>query len=685
MIGRSAVGVEGPRNSEPASIRLESAELRTSLTRRLHSLPDERFKEFHANLLKAQLSAMDDDMDSALLHLEVARVEHPGEIEARLADFISAGLLCSQFRWAATELSSLYSLSKPIHISVGDPVEPVAPAIRWDIDQAGESSFICNHCLWTPRFMSGFVRWVWLFPLIAEFLKGEVISGSTYLNLGDIGWRPGLAFCDNRSDYLLIPDPSFINTKAYQRTATTFAKREKPWADRIPIAYWRGATTGDSSRGWRNLPRVRLCLIGQSEIGRPLIDAGLTVTSGLLSQPETVAELHSAGVMRPYASVEESLSYKYQIDIDGHTNSWPGLFQKLLSGSPVLKVASPAGYRQWYYERLRPWFSYVPVLADLSDLVEKVLWLKDHDEQACTIGIRGRELAAEMGYEAELRHGSRTIGTAFRTKPDPSRSVTSSRIVLSGGGMPPNIAESGQPMTPNFGLQPGSKKISAAQANTPNELSPMNRLYGRDIWQGFYPTRQSQGEVQGWNGKHPVFDKLLREIPIKIIVDVGVWKGQSTIFMAKILHKILNEGEHGCVIAVDTFLGSPEHWRHDGRLFERVFGMPDIYRTFLENVFFEGVHELVVPLPQTSANAARILNATGLRVGLVHVDASHDYESVLQDATNYWPLLAAGGVLVGDDYHETWPGVVRAADEFAAKVGLEITVIMPKWIIRKPK
>src|SRR5450631_1774594 len=101
MIGRSAVGVEGPRNSEPASIRLESAELRTSLTRRLLSLPDERFKEFHANLLKAQLSAMDDDMDSALLHLEVARVEHPGEIEARLADFISAGLLCSQFRWAA--------------------------------------------------------------------------------------------------------------------------------------------------------------------------------------------------------------------------------------------------------------------------------------------------------------------------------------------------------------------------------------------------------------------------------------------------------------------------------------------------------------------------------------------------------------------------------------------------------
>ena len=54
--------------------------------------------------------------------------------------------------------------------------------------------------------------------------------------------------------------------------------------------------------------------------------------------------------MRPYVPMTDFNKYKYQIDIDGNTNAWPGLFQKLLTGSPVLKVASPYGFRQWLYE-----------------------------------------------------------------------------------------------------------------------------------------------------------------------------------------------------------------------------------------------------------------------------------------------------------------------------------------------
>ena len=59
--------------------------------------------------------------------------------------------------------------------------------------------------------------------------------------------------------------------------------------------------------------------------------------------------------MRDYVPEIAFPAYKFQIDIDGNTNSWPGLFQKLLTGSAILKVASPYGYRQWYYDRLRPW------------------------------------------------------------------------------------------------------------------------------------------------------------------------------------------------------------------------------------------------------------------------------------------------------------------------------------------
>jgi hypothetical protein len=58
------------------------------------------------------------------------------------------------------------------------------------------------------------------------------------------------------------------------------------------------------------------------------------------------------------------------IDIDGNANSWDGLFWKLLSNSVVLKVES--NNSQWYYSQLKPWHHFVPVKADLSDLVEKV-------------------------------------------------------------------------------------------------------------------------------------------------------------------------------------------------------------------------------------------------------------------------------------------------------------------------
>lgn len=88
------------------------------------------------------------------------------------------------------------------------------------------------------------------------------------------------------------------------------------------------------------------------------------------------------------------------------------------------------------------------------------------------------------------------------------------------------------------------------------------------------------------------------------MIDVGVWKGQSTIAMARAMK---DEGIDGCVIAVDTFLGSAEHWDPARNLFTRSHGFPDIYGTFLANVHAAGVTGYVVPMPQTSANAAIVL------------------------------------------------------------------------------
>lgn len=218
--------------------------------------------------------------------------------------------------------------------------------------------------------------------------------------------------------------------------------------------------------------------------------------------------------------------------------------------------------------------------------------------------------------------------------------------------------------------------MSSVQQNT------MKSLYGLDIWAGFEAGTQSD-EIQGWNGNHPSLRRLVNTVTkggSRIVVDVGVWKGQSTINMAKAMQAA---GIDGCIIAVDTFLGSPEHWPPERKLFRRVHSRPDLFETFLSNVANACVQDIVIPFPQTSKAAALILARAGIRASLVHIDAAHEYNEVIQDAEEYWKIVEVGGFMIGDDYHETWPGVVRAAGEFSSRHSCPLQIEPPKWIVQK--
>jgi predicted O-methyltransferase YrrM len=207
----------------------------------------------------------------------------------------------------------------------------------------------------------------------------------------------------------------------------------------------------------------------------------------------------------------------------------------------------------------------------------------------------------------------------------------------------------------------------------------MRAIHGTNVYAGFVPVMPL--DLQGWNQQHQTLRAAADTATI--IIDVGTWKGASTIGLAQ---RMQTRGVDGCVIGVDTFLGSPEHVlqgsRHAG-LVPNSHGRLMLYEQFLTNVVRSGVQHLVVPLPQTSDNAAAILATLRIKADAIHVDAAHDYDSVLRDARAYWRLLAPGGTMIGDDYHPSWPGVMKGADEFAAEVGLPLENIPPKWIIRK--
>lgn len=65
----------------------------------------------------------------------------------------------------------------------------------------------------------------------------------------------------------------------------------------------------------------------------------------------------------------------------------------------------------------------------------------------------------------------------------------------------------------------------------------------------------------------------------------------------------------------------------------------------------------------------------------IHIDADHSYKAVLADLRAWWPRLAPGGCLSGDDYADTDNpaegryGVVEAVNQFADEMGLTLRVV----------
>lgn len=91
-----------------------------------------------------------------------------------------------------------------------------------------------------------------------------------------------------------------------------------------------------------------------------------------------------------------------------------------------------------------------------------------------------------------------------------------------------------------------------------------------------------------------------------------------------------------------------------------------LYFTFLANVCHNGLHEMILPLPQTRLNAARVLQHLNIKADLIYLEAAHDYLNFKLDLDAFYPCLREGGILFGDDFNEGWPGLVRAVEEFAA-------------------
>lgn len=191
---------------------------------------------------------------------------------------------------------------------------------------------------------------------------------------------------------------------------------------------------------------------------------------------------------------------------------------------------------------------------------------------------------------------------------------------------------------------------------------------GRDPYAGFDSGHRAP-DHQGWHSDHPFLRDTVAALRPGVVVEVGVWKGASSITMAEAMR---DAGIDGAVLAVDTWLGSWEHYEHEKFFADLAMrnGCPTLYDTFLTNVLDRRVSDFVVPLALDSANAAFIVKRRGIVPDIVHIDAGHDGKAVRNDLDLWWDILGPGGVLICDDYDrsgEIWPSVRDAVDQFLAE------------------
>eukprot|EP00457_Paulinella_chromatophora_P003876 gb/GEZN01003884.1/.p1 GENE.gb/GEZN01003884.1/~~gb/GEZN01003884.1/.p1 ORF type:complete len:531 (-),score=88.18 gb/GEZN01003884.1/:436-2028(-) len=168
-----------------------------------------------------------------------------------------------------------------------------------------------------------------------------------------------------------------------------------PWASKIEKALFRGR---DSSAVRTELAN------GLGKTRADLIDAKVT-QNHMNYFPNDEARAANAQYEAKYGPKTPRIKFfafwkwKYLLNLDGTVAAYR--MPALLAGNSLVLKQESSWYETFYAE-LKPWVHYVPVKADLSDLVEKIEWAKTHDQEAQQIATNGRLYARQNLTQASI-------------------------------------------------------------------------------------------------------------------------------------------------------------------------------------------------------------------------------------------------------------------------------------------
>ncbi len=132
-----------------------------------------------------------------------------------------------------------------------------------------------------------------------------------------------------------------------------------------------------------------------------------------------------------------------------------------------------------------------------------------------------------------------------------------------------------------------------------------------------------------------------------IVVEIGSWKGKSTVWIAQ---GLTDAGLKGPLVAIDPHIGSEEHQQPGKKIWT--------FEAFENNIEKAGFTSIVKPIIRTSAEARQEVNSP---IEFLFIDGAHDYDNVKQDFDLYFPLVIEGGFIA---FHDSqWDGVDQFIQE----------------------
>jgi len=161
--------------------------------------------------------------------------------------------------------------------------------------------------------------------------------------------------------------------------------------------------------------------------------------------------------------------------------------------------------------------------------------------------------------------------------------------------------------------------------------------------------------VEGWgemNYQGVLINQILDILNLDKLnfAEIGVYKGRSTaLFNVELIKRKIEYNYY----AIDHFLGSEEH---DKSI--------DYYSMALENL--QPIIHKINLIKNDSISESK--NYDDNYFDIVYIDASHDYESVKKDILHWLPKVKTGGIICGDDYTQSWIGVVNAVNDVLGEV-----------------